>query len=431
MKHLKTYIQILEGKAEDKALKRIEKFFGVDSIAKKAVELSPKLSVWIINAFNEYVENILTGVDKKWLKENDLTPDDVRVYMKTGKTTKVLVKRYIIGYWRGDFSTSVQNILDWVNSFDISTEDKKNFTKMSFIEASNKEEEWHDSLKAGGVIENETGKVVMTFPDGFYWIDLQTTNCSDEANAMGHCGNTNKGDTLYSLRDRNKSPHVTASIEIKEGIVYQMKGRNNKKPIKKYHKYIVALLINDELGLKGFGTEYDHGEDFIPKDLDKDLYDELLAKRPEIETHAVFTDENIDEMFENMIYDMIRFGEGHHHIVVINLLYSCVGMKGVIECMYDEDDTLSNLFYKKYPDKNSDEIDVFDNKKLVDFYLGKDEKVQWSKLEELLEEDEEEVEEIFSLDDANKIIREKYTREEKEDEMEAFEWLEYTQLYDN
>ena len=44
---------------------------------------------------------------------------------------------------------------------------------MSLSDAYDKSVEWHESLKAGGVIEDEHGEIVMSFPDGFYWIDLE------------------------------------------------------------------------------------------------------------------------------------------------------------------------------------------------------------------------------------------------------------------
>jgi len=243
---------------------------------------------------------------------------------------------------------------------------------MSFDEAFKKSDEWHKSLKSGGVIEDEHGKILMTFPDGFYWIDLETTYDRDEANAMGHCGRTNKGDTIYSLRDRNKQPHITAAIDTYKGIVYQMKGRNNKKPIEKYHKYIVALLTNDELDptLKGFGTEYNKKEDFMPEDLDKELFNILKEKRPEIDT-PVYSDEEIEDMFDRYL-DSYYLDDSEYGFVAINWMYNLYGGSGgtgfqkVVDCIQKDDKRLFDILCKEYPNKAVSNLSEY---KLKNLYL--------------------------------------------------------------
>jgi len=157
--------------------------------------------------------------------------------------------------------------------------------------AYNKAHNWHLELKATGFIQNETGKNLMIFDDGYYWIDLETNSDKDEADAMGHCGTTNYGDTLYSLR-KKQSPHVTTAV--KKGTVFQMKGRKNERPIEKYHKYIFELLSypNVSEGVKiinGFDkiinfstTEWEPGKDFHVSDLSIDLIVKLKERNPEL-----------------------------------------------------------------------------------------------------------------------------------------------------
>jgi len=95
---------------------------------------------------------------------------------------------------------------------------------------------------------------------------------------MGHCGRSGKGD-LYSLRVNelkgqtgkvNNKSLVTASI--KDGVVYQMKGRFNKKPSEEYYDYIIKLLLkknpDGDYMIKSFSAEYDSKEDFKIMDLD-------------------------------------------------------------------------------------------------------------------------------------------------------------------
>lgn len=151
--------------------------------------------------------------------------------------------------------------------------------------------EWHSKLRASGLVTQEDGKIIMEFPDKFYWIDLETNSADDEACAMGHCGRTS-ADTILSLRERKtegSEPHVTIAVDYVDSddpskgyrMVYQCKGKNNKKPVEKYHKYIVDLYI--KYGITEFGDEYQRSEDFHVEDVtDQALVDKMLDERPEL-----------------------------------------------------------------------------------------------------------------------------------------------------
>lgn len=272
MKYLSTYELFEKVESKEKIKEKIKKFFPVDYIIDKAIELHPKLAVWIINQ--------LINKTKEEYGKN-------------------LNKMSYTSTWNPDFISKITSIVDWSKSKDISLEDRKNLTKMTFEEAYQKSEDWHNSLIAGGAIENETGTVIIEFDDGFYWIDLETTYCEDEADAMGHCGRTNKGDTLLSLRDRKKQPHITVAID-DDGVIYQMKGRNNKKPISKYHEYIVDLLLTKKITIKGFSSEYNPWDDFSINDLNKELKSKLLKEKPDIQ-NKIYTEEEIDNDFSNYL----------------------------------------------------------------------------------------------------------------------------------
>ena len=255
----------------------------------------------------------------------------------------------------------------------------------------------------------------MEFDDGFYWIDLETTYCSDEADAMGHCGNTDKGTTLYSLRDRKKQPHITVSIDDKEGVIYQMKGKNNKKPIDKYHPYIVDLLINDDLEvpIKGFGSEYLKAEDFNPnEDLHIDLEKKLLEKRPDIQ-RPIFSDDDIERMFEQQL-DRDYFDDQQYGFRGVEWMYdlwSIVGgsgtgttydyyngMEKVIECLNNSGGgDLINILSVEFPqelEKSIDDVSRYLNAdevaKKYNLKITKDEsnRNKWEEISTQLSEDE-------------------------------------------
>jgi len=346
MKYLE-YYKTFEKKSSEEILKKILTFCKDEYIAKKAIELNPKLSVWIVNNFI-----------KDFIKNDPEDDNEASDYFKTGNNTNM--KKNVFESWNRTYGNIFQSIIDWTKSPDISDSDRKNLKNMSLEEAYDKSEKWHNSLIAGGVIEDEHGTILMNFPDGFYWIDLEKSYDRDEADAMGHCGNTNKGDTLYSLRDRNKSPHVTAAIDTEKGIVYQMKGRNNKKPIDKYHKYIVDLLMSDELktGVKllGFGSEYDRENDFNPSDdLTPELLNKLKEKRPDIDK-AVFTDEDIDDMFERYI-DYSYIDDQDYGFRLVSWLTEVTDFDTMVSNINNNDE-LFNILCDEYPEKIKEYSDI-------------------------------------------------------------------------
>ncbi len=133
-------------------------------------------------------------------------------------------------------------------------------------------------------------KVIMRFPDGYAWVDLQKPHCGDEAKAMGHCGNSPgkwSNDTILSLRkaviyrgEKWWYPVCTFILD-DEGHLGEMKGRGNDKPKDRYHSYIVALLRSPVInGIKGGG--YLPQNNFGLSDLDPEERNELVAEKPSL-----------------------------------------------------------------------------------------------------------------------------------------------------
>ena len=88
--------------------------------------------------------------------------------------------------------------------------------------------------------KEDPDNILHTFENGYYWYNLDTSNCSVEGERMGHCGEDNRG-VLVSLRRRQgkrkaSSSYITMTWEPggarggNGGILYQIKGRNNDAP---------------------------------------------------------------------------------------------------------------------------------------------------------------------------------------------------------
>jgi len=91
---------------------------------------------------------------------------------------------------------------------------------------------------------------------------------------MGHCGRTNDGETLWSLRHisnfYNKefrsggegkcNSYVTIAVSPRKSMWHQAKGKENKKPVGKYWDYIADIFVDHEIF--AYNSEYRGGDDF-------------------------------------------------------------------------------------------------------------------------------------------------------------------------
>ena len=123
------------------------------------------------------------------------------------------------------------------------------------------------------------GKIFMRLPNGWYWLDRESNYCSIESKLMGHCGRADDPDaTLFSLRDPQGLPHVTAEIVIDDdgdATVKQMKGKGNTTPDEKYHEMIYALLKNPKLNLIGYHASGRYGGDLTWRNIPEDVQEEI------------------------------------------------------------------------------------------------------------------------------------------------------------
>lgn len=146
--------------------------------------------------------------------------------------------------------------------------------------------------------ETEKTDVFITYPDGWYWINLNTSHSIDEANNMGHCGK-DAGKILFSLRDDKKQSHITASYSIEEKALYQIKGRNNSKPKKIYHEKIVDMITNNKYEVKFLkNATYRPDLDFNLQDLSENMTKEIIRRKPSL----LFSDKMFRDYFNSRDY---------------------------------------------------------------------------------------------------------------------------------
>jgi hypothetical protein len=133
----------------------------------------------------------------------------------------------------------------------------------------------------------EEGETIVDLPGGWKWVILDAAYCRKEGKAMGHCGNTagsNPNDRVLSLREPAAEggwkPHLTFILN-KNGVLGEMKGRNNSKPTRKYHEAIIALLRQRRVSSVG-GGGYKPQNNFHLHDLTPDQQAALYTEKPSL-----------------------------------------------------------------------------------------------------------------------------------------------------
>ena len=132
--------------------------------------------------------------------------------------------------------------------------------------------------------KNNNAEIVIKFPNGYYWVDLNTNQSDEEESYMVHCGDTRtraydgnnpeKTGTMFSLRNENSQSLVTATIDKDTKTFSQCKGRNNKKPDKEYFPYIVELLKSEYVE-NIVPSKYEPQHNFNIKDLPFNVQEEI------------------------------------------------------------------------------------------------------------------------------------------------------------
>lgn len=229
---------------------KLTKFGFTEQVAKVFTDIDDKLSMFFANIITkEYAKQ--QNIDKPNLKE----------------VIPLIDQNELVSFIDRN-NVPIAVILEWLKSplrqGDVNLQQIKDLSQ-----ALEMAQEWHNNIEASGIIKDQSGEIIKEYPDGFYWIDLQTNSSADEGQAMGHCGTDRRATTLFSLRDKSMSPHVTVAYNTDKKIVTQVKGRSNKRPIDKYMEYVFDFLkeLSDTDRLDNF--EWSYGVDLTREDIRK------------------------------------------------------------------------------------------------------------------------------------------------------------------
>jgi len=274
--------QLISENTISQELKKFDK-----GILKTAVDMADKKMSTQFPSLNVNSKNIFI----KWflfvaLKNLNLDKDSRHL------TDQEIDRLGIIGPWleelRGDVGDFIAHNTDDHGNLSAQLASKLNNPGFKLDDLRALEREYHDALARGAITkQGAKGKPILTFNDGYNWVDLEKGYCEKEGRSMGHCGNVNTqpGDSILSLRDRKNIPHLTFIFN--NGYLGEMKGKGNSKPAQSYHKYIIELLklpiIKNIIDGK-----YLPGNDFKLSDLNDEQREEIFNVNPKLKIRYLF-----------------------------------------------------------------------------------------------------------------------------------------------
>jgi hypothetical protein len=233
--------------------------------------------------------------------------------------------------WRNEYEPEYRFIMDWVTS--PRRREQINLKTMSFQEALQKSNEWHESLEGSSALNyQEKNEILFDYRDdngiGFYWVNLKTNFSQEESDRMGHCGRDSSCDTLFSLRSVNEygesRSHITASYNQKEKKISQIKGRKNSKPKPVYHKFIIDLLTNNKYPIESFSkSSYGHENNMMLSDLTEDQLESVFNKNKQLRFYYLFGDKkkiNVNKTDPNIVLFKEELTPGYYGIANIETM---------------------------------------------------------------------------------------------------------------
>lgn len=169
----------------------------------------------------------------------------------------------------GGIPQQTVTVRDWLRSLvrqqDPVVMEPGRMNRMSWAQALQSAQQWHAEMTAGGsdIVEDPGHKeLYLDLGSSGQWWELTGPTClTREGDLMGHCvadyiDQVESGESIiYSLRDKKNEPHVTVEVspftnrEHNTGIaIEQVKGKENKPPVKKYWPQVIELLkkLNQE-----------------------------------------------------------------------------------------------------------------------------------------------------------------------------------------
>lgn len=256
----------------------IKNAFGLpDAWADEFHNINDKLSIWIADTF-------IKAMTDEMIRTGDIPEgEDPR--------------RYVINYikrvgprvnddWNRRYKSNYEYINHWIRA---PRREPLNLRALSFEEALQQAQEWHDSLKYKSDTDYvETGDVFIDYRNekgqGYYWAHLHKNYCENEAARMGHCARSNNGQ-LISFRRINEFNEGASLLTVDYrpgGIIGDFHRHGNKKPTARFHSQIIDFLTNTTYPVTQLTRDgvYNYHDNFQLSDLTPAQRENVYARNP-------------------------------------------------------------------------------------------------------------------------------------------------------
>jgi hypothetical protein len=250
----------------------IKNAFGLNDLwAEEFHRMSDKLSVWIASTYIDAV------VADRTRNRNIPDGEDIRTYVINNMNS---VGPGGDDGWNINYKPNYEYIMHWLRA---PRREQINIRDLNFDQAYAQAEEWHESLQIKKQNNyQETGDVFIDYRNtdgvGYYWVHLNKSSCTDEADRMGHCARSNSG-KLISFRRINDFGEGESYLTVDYrpgGIIGDFHRHGNKKPTSRFHRQIVDFLLNTRYPVSSLTKEGVHRyednfklSDLTPADLNR------------------------------------------------------------------------------------------------------------------------------------------------------------------
>lgn len=256
----------------------IKNAFGLpDSWADEFHNINDKLSIWIADTFIKAMTDEMTRTG------NIPDGEDPRRYVISNM--KSVGPRRNDG-WNLRYKPNYEYINHWIRA---PRREPLNLRALSFEEALQQAQEWHDSLNYKSETDYvETGDVFIDYRNekgqGYYWVHLHKNYCENEAARMGHCARSNNGQ-LISFRRINEFNEGASLLTVDYrpgGIIGDFHRHGNKKPTARFHLQIIDFLTNTTYPVTQLTREgvYRYEDNFQLADLTPAQKENVYARNP-------------------------------------------------------------------------------------------------------------------------------------------------------
>ena len=284
--------------------------------------IKKKFQIWVANVIRSYLEHMetritgdLNSVMNGFIKDGEIDPGHKYFINKVDFVIDKIIKRdqkpdiNLRNF--DDYQDFLRLINQWptIKDYYEGATPRPNLKELSWDEAYQKAEEWHDSLKASGLSAKikdvaPDAEIIKEFEDGYKWVDLHTSKCVKLKSFMGHCANTEADTMLQLISDKGKFK-ITVAFNY-DGTYRQAKGTQNDKPDEKYHKYMHWFFTDGgKYQFKEYESEYKGTNDFTVEDLPEDMREEAVEKYPELanfsaiaKAEALYEDDKKEEALD-------------------------------------------------------------------------------------------------------------------------------------